>query len=80
MATIVYLNDGDTYLGEHDDHPLKYWLSYGREHNQKWLYKGYNYFDSKKRIVVVYTTKRWNAFEIDRRRQNRFLGIKEYQI
>jgi len=80
MTTIVYLDGGDRYMGEQEDRTLKEWLKYGYEHNQKFLYKGYRYFDNKKDIVVVFDTKRWSRKELEKRRQNGFLGITEHKI
>ncbi len=79
MTTITYINGGD-YQYTRTDQKLKEWRGYGKAHNQKWLYKGYRYYDGKKDAVVVFTTERWDGQEIARRRNNGFLGIKEYSL
>ena len=80
MGTIVYLKDGDSYLGEHGDHRIDYWIKFGQDKNQNWMYKGFNYYSYTKRQVVVYSEMGWSKEEMDRRRHNGFQGIKEYYI
>jgi len=80
MKTIIYTFGGETYLGEHTEQDLSYWRWYGKVKNQKYLYKGYRYFDGKKDIVIVYDNKKWDAGELAKRKANGFLGIREYVI
>ena len=76
--TIVYTNGGDNYLGIHSEQNLSYWKWTGKVKNQKYLYKGYRYFDGKKDIVIVYDNKQWDQAEKKKRKDNGFLGIREY--
>lgn len=80
MVTIVYGNGGDRYFGEYPDKPLKFWKKFGKEHNFKYLYKGYHYYDGKKKSVVVFDNKKWSREEIERRKNNGFLGIRVYRL
>jgi len=80
MKTIIYTFGGETYLGEHTEQNLSYWRWYGKVKNQKYIYKGYRYFDGTKDIVIVFTTTQWNKQEKERRKNNGFLGIREYII
>jgi len=80
MKTIIYTNGGENYLGEHSEQDLSYWRWYGTVKNQKYMYKGYRYFDGNKDIVIVYSTVQWNKQEKQRRKNNGFLGIREYQL
>lgn len=76
--TAVYIDGGNNCLGIKESHKLSYWLEYGRKHNQKYLYKGYRWYNNKSDSVVVFDTKRWDGEEINRRKYNGFLGIREY--
>jgi len=80
MKTLIYRNGGEIYLGKHSIQKLSYWLYTGKIKNQKWLYKGYNYFDSEKYTVIVFDVKQWNEAEKAKRKYNGFLGIREYKI
>jgi hypothetical protein len=79
-STICYGDGGDTWYGEEADHPIDYWLKVGKEKGQKYLYKGFRYYEGKKDQVVVFDTKRWDAPELRRRKKNGFFGIKIYVI
>lgn len=77
--TIVYSNGGSTYLGTLKNKALDYWFLFGRDAQQKWMYKGYRK-NGVTHSVVVFDTKQWNADELARRKGNGFLGIREYDI
>jgi len=59
--TIVYINgedprvSGADYKGNFPDKPLAFWHRFGAEHNQKWMYKGYRYYDNGTDSVIVFT-------------------------
>ncbi len=78
--TIVYLDGGEHYFGRFSDIPLKDWILFGIDRNQNYLYKGYRHFDNKTDSVVVFTKERLRPDEIDKRRRNGFLGIREYVL
>ena len=80
--TIIYADGGETYLGELKDEKLDYWFLFGRDARQKLMYKGYrrNNFRNSTDSVIVFDTKPWDANELAKRKQNGFLGIKEYNI
>jgi hypothetical protein len=78
--TIIYTSGGDDYKGEHSTQNLSYWRWYGKQKNQKYMYKGYRYFDNKKDIVIVYDNDLWNIAEYQKRKANGFLGIKRYDL
>lgn len=78
--TIYYRDNGDAYLGAWDNKPLKFWKEVGKTNKDKYLYKGYRYYDGKKDTVVVFTKHKWTKEEISRRKNNGFLGIREYKI
>jgi hypothetical protein len=78
--TLVYLDDGDTYVGTFPSKPLKYWLEYGRKHNQKYLYKGFRRFFNSSSCVVVFSNSIWYEEEIARRRANGLLCVREYEL
>lgn len=80
MAIIYFEGKQISFIGEYEDRSLKKWIEFGREHNQKWLYKGYRYHNDKKDIVCVFSPARFDEKEIVWRRHNRFLGIKEYSL
>ena len=85
MKTLIYTNNGENYLGEHSIQNLSYWRWYGRQKNQKYMYKGYYYrlykpVEEAKSIVIVYTDNKWDAGEIAKRKANGFKGIREYVI
>jgi len=77
---IIYLNGGDTYIGEKEDMTIKELMEYGKKCGQKYLYLGYRYYDNKKDKVAVFDKRKWNKKEIARRNKNGFLGIKEYSL
>ena len=79
MKTIVYKNGSD-YIGEYEDKKLAKWKQLGINLNQYWMYKGYRYWNNQRDTVIVYDTEPWDAEEINRRRNNGFLGIKEYHL
>lgn len=78
--TIVYLKGGDQYMGSQKGRSLAQWKKYGRDHRQKYLYKGFRYWDGKKNQVVVFDNKAWGLAEINRRKNNGFLGIRSYYL
>ena len=78
--TIVYTKGGDVYLGNMKDKKLDAWILYGRDEQQKWMYKGYRNYGGMTDSVIVFDTKKWSASEIARRKANGFLGIREYDI
>ena len=87
MKTLIYRDNGEVYLGEHTIQNLSYWRWYGRQKNQKYMYKGYRYlnyinncFDKIKDIVIVYTNNKWYNGELVKRKANGFLGIREYTL
>ena len=80
MKTIVYKNGGNVYLGKQKIQSLKFWIKKGKELNQKYLYKGYRYYNNQKDIVIVYDNDNWDKKEIEKRRKNGFLGIKKYLL
>ena len=80
MKTIIYRDSGNIYLGEHSMQDLSYWKWYGEQKNERYMYKGYRYLGDKKDIVIVYSRRRWNNKEVERRKSNGFKGIKEYII
>lgn len=80
MSTIVYRSGGDIYLGEMINKTLLYWKSLGKRFNQKYLYKGYRYYDNKKDSVIVFDDVLWSKDELFKRKKNGFLGIKKYSL
>ena len=78
MKTIIYREARNVYLGEHKTQKLSYWEWYGRQKNQKYMYKGYRYFDNKRDIVIVYDDILWDISEYQKRKGNGFLGIRRY--
>jgi len=80
MRTLVYLDGGDKWKFFNHTDTLPNWRIFGKERNQKYLYKGYHWFDNEREIVVVFDTKRWGDDEIARRKANGFRGIKEYSL
>jgi len=76
--TLIYTNGGENYLGEHSINNLSYWKRFVS--GQKYMYKGYRYFDGNKDIVIVYDNTRWYDGEKAKRKANGFLGIREYRI
>lgn len=80
MNTLVYKDSGEIYLGENTIKNLDYWKWIGRSNKQKYMYKGYRYFEGKKENVVVYSKTQWHQGELAKRKANGFLGIKEYKL
>ena len=80
MKTIIYRKGGEVYLGEHSEQNLSYWRWYGKQKNQKYMYKGYRYSDGKKDIVIVFDNILWDISEYQKRKANGFLGIRRYSI
>lgn len=78
--TIIYRDGGKLYLGEHSEQNLSYWIWYGKQKNAKFMYKGYKYYNGEKDIVIVYDTIQWDKNEKQRRKNNGFLGIREYEL
>lgn len=74
--TIIYIKGGNVYLGEFKDRKISYWKKYRKT---KYMYKGYRYYGGKKDSVVVYDDVVWNMEELQRRKRNGFLGIREYK-
>lgn len=77
---IIYKHGGEIFLGNHTTQKISYWKWYGKQKNQKYMYKGYRYFDDKKDIVIVYDDILWGISEHQKRRSNGFLGIKRYSL
>jgi len=77
---IIYLNGGNTYIGEKEDITIKELIEYGKKYGQKYLYLGYRYYNNKKDKVAVFDKRKWSKKEIVRRNKNGFLGIKEYSL
>ena len=80
MRTIVYGDGGNKYYGDYEAKPLSYWKEFGKKRGYKYLYKGFRYYAGKKDVVVVFDNVLWSDEEIDKRRNNGFLGIKVYEI
>ena len=78
--TIVYSDGGNTYLGTMKNQKLDQWFLFGRDANQKWMYKGYRVFNNVSDSVIVFDNEPWNSVEMKRRKDNGFLGIREYDI
>jgi hypothetical protein len=78
--SIVYKNGGEDYLGRESIKQLQYWIDRGKKLGQKFFYKGYRWSDNKSDQVIVYTTEKWDGCEIEKRRANGFLGIREYYL
>lgn len=76
----IYSSGGGIYLGKHTEQNLSYWKWYGKQKKQKYMYKGYEYFDGKKEIIIVYDDKLWDISEYQRRKGNGFLGIRRYVL
>ena len=79
-TTLVYLKDGESYLGEYDIKSVGYWRMIGKEYKAKYLYKGFRYFKEVKTQVVVFSNKNWTNKERTRRKANGFLYIKTYKV
>ena len=80
ILTLVYKNGGEGYLGIRSSKGLYHWKKLGCELNQKYMYKGYRYFDNKRDIVIVFDITKWSVSEKARRKANGFLGIREYEL
>lgn len=78
--TIVYAKGGDVYLGRHQVKDLSAWKKYGKEHNYKYLYKGFTYHGNERAQVAVFDDKVWDAQELQRRKGNGLLGIHFYDL
>lgn len=84
--TLVYV-DGGRYIGSFRDiESIDYWKEIGREHGQKWMYKGYAWYspnpipDNYNDTVIVFDTKKWSSSKIAERKRNGFLSIREHVI
>lgn len=83
---LIYIN-GERYVGSFSDiESLEYWKEVGKEHGQKWMYKGYAWNSlnpvpgNYNNTVIVFDTKKWSLSEINRRKENGFLNIKEHKL
>lgn len=81
-VVIVYFDGGLDYMGEFEVQPIRHWLKLGRERNQKYLYKGWRYSSEYQdgKEVIVYDNKQWNDEELEKRQNNGFNGITEYEL
>ena len=80
MSTLVYQEGGELYSGKLRDRPLNFWKKFGKQNYYKYLYKGFRYYENGIVSVVVYSREKWSDEEKLRRKDNGFLGIREYEL
>ena len=76
---LIYTNGGDNCHHHHDLTPTKL-KEFGRSRNQKWMYKGYRWYDGKRETVVVFDTSAWSQGEMAKRKANGLMGIRESRV
>lgn len=78
--TIVYKNGGD-YVGRYGIKTVDAWKAFGKRLGQKYMFKGFRpNFGGQSDSIVVFDNENWSVKEIARRKENGFLGIRNYYI
>lgn len=84
-ATLIYkqdipYDDTEYICSVQEIKTLSFWKDYGKDLKYNWLYKGYRRWGNITDQVIIFTNRPYPKQEIERRRGNGFIGIKEYYI
>ena len=78
--TLVYEDNGDTFLGEMNERSLKEWEKMCKEREYKYLYKASRSYRGKVQDIIIFSDKKWDKREMEMRISSGLHFISEHKI